>query len=123
MAERRKPGAVLINAHAIARLRERHDEAAAWTDERIYREVVRWIGEGIELGGQYGERKVVLHGTIAIVILHKRNGQREVRSILTREQALANVEAFVVKPVRKGRGRRHHGDQRRENGEKPADFQ
>jgi hypothetical protein len=105
---RPRPGQLFVNAHALQRARERCRSLARSTDQEVYKQIEEWLRRGVELGGQFGGRRIWLCDGLAVVVWHKPDGTREARSVLTREQALANVEAFGGRPSRKGkvRGRR-----------------
>lgn len=111
-SDRVQPGAIQVRAHAMQRARERCPEVRDASDQELYEAIKRWIQNGLPLGGQTGNQSAWLHGQIVVIVTHKECGIREVRTILTREQALANLQSPVLGKPGKGAGRRRFSERR-----------
>jgi hypothetical protein len=84
----------LVSDHAVLRLRERCPAAAGRTDGELRDVIVRLVDEGSAWGAAKGrDEHVLVHFEgldLVLALTRTRNGARNVTTVLTLDQAVAN---------------------------------
>lgn len=90
---------LVVSWHAIERLRERRPRYAGRSNGDLYGVVYGMTQHAMPWGAQLGDQELLLGDRqagsegLVFVVLNDRDGRRVVKTVLTEEQAMANMQA------------------------------
>ena len=95
----------VITDHAVDRFAERHAGVAALKPDQYRDLLLAELESGIPFGGQIGNDELCLLPSGAVAAITWKAGRGIVKTVLTREQAIANMEAqgAILRPARAAR--------------------
>jgi hypothetical protein len=91
---------LVISEHALDRFAERHPEAGRLEAGQVRQVFLEELERGVPFGGQRGDDELSLLPCGVVAVIKRSDGVRVVKTVLTKELAIANMQAQGVVPQR-----------------------
>jgi hypothetical protein len=89
----------IITDHALDRFAERHLELAGLTAGESRQALLAELERGVPFGGQFGDDELLLLPSGLVAVIRWAEGVGIVKTVLTRNQAIANMQSHGVLPT------------------------